>query len=409
MKILSLLIFVGIANAQIDLFKQCGGDGYTGPTCCGSGKWCKYINQWWFQCEAGGNDGVQTELYKQCGGQNYYGPTCCGAGRRCKYINQYWAQCEPAGNQPAPAPGPNPAPGPLPSGPAGNRFPFGKFQHGILYDSKFNDDDYRKYDYLAIWLGTIENGNTDFNKWYQGEFIKKCNQLGKIPLFYAYIIAFEARAKKGIQDCDVDPKWNLCHQGAKFIRENRDFLIGRYRHQVQNIAAYLGDRNKPVIFVMEPDFWQYYGDGTQDGGNLDGPFMRRLFDDFAATIRSELPNAIISWDISAWIGEQNMQTWWGFFKDSKYIDFVHTSGGQAHGETAEIKPNELRWSTVSRITGKRIIGDCGYGVAGNAAGNCNVWNYGNKQARINDGVVALSAGIGAKYNPPPSLDRINLP
>jgi hypothetical protein len=35
---------------------------------CGSGKWCKYINQWWFQCEAGGNDGVQTELYKQCGG-----------------------------------------------------------------------------------------------------------------------------------------------------------------------------------------------------------------------------------------------------------------------------------------------------------------------------------------------------
>ena len=34
--------------------------------------------------------------------------------------------------------------------------------------------------------------------------IKKCNQLGKIPLFYAYIIAFEARAKKGIQDCDVN-------------------------------------------------------------------------------------------------------------------------------------------------------------------------------------------------------------
>jgi hypothetical protein len=26
MKILSLLIFVGIANAQIDLFKQCGGN-----------------------------------------------------------------------------------------------------------------------------------------------------------------------------------------------------------------------------------------------------------------------------------------------------------------------------------------------------------------------------------------------
>ena len=38
---------------------------------------------------------------------------------------------------------------------------------------------------------------------------------------------------------------------------------------------------------------------------------------------------------------------------------MHTSGGQAHGETAEIKPNELKWSDVNQITGKRIIADCG--------------------------------------------------
>ncbi len=54
-----------------------------------------------------------------------------------------------------------------------------------------------------------------------------------------------------------------------------------------------------------------------------------------------------------------MTTWWSFFKNASYIDFVNTSGGQAHAETAEIKPNELKWSDVNQITGKRIIADCG--------------------------------------------------
>jgi hypothetical protein len=137
--------------------------------------------------------------------------------------------------------------------------------------------------------------------------------------------------------------------------------------------------------------------------------MRKLFDDFAAAIKAELPNAKISWDISAWIGEAGMTQWWSFFKDSKYIDFVNTSGGQAHGESASIKPNELNWATVSKITGKRIIADCGYGVAGGASSNCNVWNLNNKNARVRDGVVALSAGVGAKNSPPADLTRVNLP
>ena len=82
---------------------------------------------------------------------------------------------------------------------------------------------------------------------------------------------------------------------------------------------------------------------------------------------------------------------------------------QAHGESASIKPNELNWATVSKITGKRIIADCGYGVGGAPDPNCAVWNSNNKNARIKDGVVALSAGIGAKNSPPADLTRTNLP
>ena len=44
--------------------------------------------------------------------------------------------------------------------------------------------------------------------------------------------------------------------------------------------------------------------------------MREFFDDIAYAIKQELPNAKISWDISAWIGENGMRTWWGFFSSN---------------------------------------------------------------------------------------------
>ena len=87
--------------------------------------------------------------------------------------------------------------------------------------------------------------------------------------------------------------------------------------------------------------------------------MRQLYDDIAITIKKNLPNALISWDISAWIGQSGMTTWWSYFKTSPYVDFIHTSGGQAHGELSTIKPNELSWSFMSTLTGRKIIADSG--------------------------------------------------
>jgi hypothetical protein len=54
--------------------------------------------------------------------------------------------------------------------------------------------------------------------------------------------------------------------------------------------------------------------------------MRSFFDDIVTAIKSECPNARISWDISAWLTESAQQTWWGFFATSTNIDYIHTSG-----------------------------------------------------------------------------------
>lgn len=119
--------------------------------------------------------------------------------------------------------------------------------------------------------------------------------------------------------------------------------------------------------------------------------MRALFDDFAKAIRDQLPNAIISWDISPWLSQPAMQLWWSYFSSSPYISFIHTSGGSSRPDLANIKPNELTWAFMSQLTGKKIIADCGYGVGGSGQNNCYLWNDQNiLNSRIQDGVIAVS-------------------
>ena len=64
----------------------------------------------------------------------------------------------------------------------------------------------------------------------------------------------------------------------------------------------------------------------------------------------------------------------------------------------------MEWAKVHQITGKNIIADCGYGKAGKPANNCAAWNNLSRKARVKDGVIALSAGIGTKSEPPASFN-----
>ena len=69
--------------------------------------------------------------------------------------------------------------------------------------------------------------------------IKAVKGAGKIPVFYAYIIAFEARYRADLQDCDVRAYKNLCDGGSDWIRNNIALIVSRYRHQATEIAKYI--------------------------------------------------------------------------------------------------------------------------------------------------------------------------
>ena len=80
-----------------------------------------------------------------------------------------------------------------------------------------------------------------------------------------------ARHEAGLQDCDVGTP-NLCQRGAKYIRENRQRIVDKYAHYAQESAAIVGAQSR-MVWLIEMDFWQYYGDSHQEGGPLPGKLL----------------------------------------------------------------------------------------------------------------------------------------
>ncbi|KAI9024662.1 endo-glucanase RCE3 [Hyaloraphidium curvatum] len=80
---------------------QCGGIGFTGPTCCPSGWACKVQNAYYSQCLQSSSPGATTgcsSVWGQCGGTGWTGPTCCADGSTCVVSNDYYSQCLPTTN-----------------------------------------------------------------------------------------------------------------------------------------------------------------------------------------------------------------------------------------------------------------------------------------------------------------------
>jgi len=91
------------------LYGQCGGEGWSGSTCCSVGS-CIYFNQWFSQClqTSGDESDDCAQKWGQCGGQTWTGPTCCSSST-CTYFNPWYSQClESVATTSTPSSGENP-------------------------------------------------------------------------------------------------------------------------------------------------------------------------------------------------------------------------------------------------------------------------------------------------------------
>ena len=184
---------------------------------------------------------------------------------------------------------------------------------------------------------------------------------------------------------------NLCLHGATYIRNHMQHILDIYASYAQGFASCWGT-TRPIIFLMEPDYYQYYagGDANALSPQEAGDFMESI----VATMRQRLPNAVFSLDISPWIPD-NGADWYSHFNLNDFT-FINTSGGGTDADGDRIRSNnDMTWAGVSQVTGKPILADTGYGVAGQSAGHDALWDVpANINARMADGVVGI-----VQYNP----------
>jgi hypothetical protein len=219
----------------------------------------------------------------------------------------------------------------------------------------------------------------------------------QVPVIVAYVAAFYAKRHDNLKDCNAaGSQQDLCVVGAAYIQQNLAAIVSVYESYAQGFAGCYGT-TRPIIFLIEPDFYQYTGTGqTQPwSAALAGQIMGQ----FVGAIRKHMPNAVFSMDISPWVapnnGSDHGKSWFSNF-DLSLFTFVNTSGGGTEAANTRIRSsNMMTWAGVSQATGKPIMADTGYGVSGSSAGPDANWdNATNINARIDDGVVSIS-----QYNP----------
>ena len=223
--------------------------------------------------------------------------------------------------------------------------------------------------------------------------------VNKVPVIVAYVAAFYAKRHFGRCDCNVTScgsNNDLCHNGAADIQQNLTAIINVYKSYAQGFASCYGT-TKPIIFEMEPDWYQYTYTNSQTQP-MTAAQAGTIMGQFVDAVKQVLPNAVFSLDISPWVGSNGMDNgadWYSHFDMTKFT-FINTSGGSTDATSATIRPgNLMTWAGVSQVTGKPILADTGYGVNGSSAGHDANWDVvANINARIADGVVALT-----QYNP----------
>ncbi len=168
---------------------------------------------------------------------------------------------------------------------------------------------------------------------------------------------------------------------------------------------------------MEPDFYQYTYTGIE---TAPWTFAQaaQIMSQFVAAMKTYLPNAAFSMDISPWVGTNNNtgsdgsdngKNWYSYFDMSQFT-FINTSGGGTDAATAKIRGDKMTWAGVNQVTGKPILADTGYGVNGSSSGPDPVWDSPtNINARIADGVIGISQyNAASNWGTTISSDRAQL-
>jgi hypothetical protein len=233
-----------------------------------------------------------------------------------------------------------------------------------------------------------------------------------IPAYYAYFIGFYGHVN-GLPDQNQNPNGpNLATGGGALIlgAANTACPPGQIcaANKIVEMYAWYAKQShaawptKPLVWLIEGDFIQY----TKESGTQTQPLsyaqLGQLATQIASAIKTNMPNAVVAFDDSAWVNDADRMSYWSAIASANY-DMVWTTGVGNNapylnaGETASsYNGGTATYSFLHSFTGKKILVDESAGMSQQN----DTWS--NQSATmlnslIADGVIAVNVS-GAPSN-----------
>jgi hypothetical protein len=232
-----------------------------------------------------------------------------------------------------------------------------------------------------------------------------------IPVYYAYFIGFYGHAN-GLPDQNVNPNGPNLATGAGALllgSANSGCPSGQLcasNKVVQMYAQYAKESHaawptKPLVWLLEGDFVQYTN--ASQTQPLTYAQLGQLAALIADAIKSNMPNAVVAIDHSAWNSDAVTKSFWGAMSAANY-DMVWTTGVGDNGGFINSGANAQTYNGATAtyaylhgLTGRKILVDESAGMSQQS----DTWSnqtVATLDALIADGVVAVNvSGAPSTY------------
>jgi hypothetical protein len=290
--------------------------------------------------------------------------------------------------------------------------------------------------FMSSWAGYEIQANGSLNGFDNAGFLSQVAATNLVPVYYAYLIGYYGHANSlpdqnccGGSSCTqctaAQPNLSTgaaylllgdpaganapCHSTTAFCDKN--LIVQAYASYAQQTQKAWPTR--PLVWLIEGDFIQYAASTqvaslTSTGGAsaaLSYAQLGELAALIAGAIRSNMPNAIVAFDDSAWISDTERPLYWqGIAQAHADYDMVWTTG--VGNNAAFVNGGEKAsdydgmtgtYSWLHANTGKKILVDESAGASQQA----DTWSNQSAatiNALIADGVVAVNvSGAPSTY------------
>jgi hypothetical protein len=290
---------------------------------------------------------------------------------------------------------------------------------------------------MTSWAGYEIQADGSINTFDNGGFLQSLTGTNIIPAYYAYLIGYYGHANSlpdqnccscGTNCCVTctatqpnlstgtaylllgDPSGANapCNSTTTFCSKN--LLVQAYAWYAQQ--THTAWPSKPFVWLIEGDFIQYTDTSqvasltntTAASAGLSYAQLGQLASLIASAIKTNMPNAIVAFDDSAWIDDTARPLYWqGIAQANTDFDMVWTTGVGNNapflnsGETASMYDGKTgTYSWLHSTTGKGVLVDESAG-ASQASDTWSTQSAATLNSLIADGVVAVNVS-GAPSN-----------